>query len=139
MKQPNKLTAYYYRAAERNTDLYLDNQMHQLLHHAQEGIADAYALYADNGYCGLSLVRPAIMQLQRHMADGQISKIIVTDLDRISRDTLNMLIFFGECVKHGVGLETVNGEDLYEQLAMTQRLYEAMYTGHTAEKGGERK
>ena len=33
-QQPDKMTAYYYRAAHINTDLYLDNQMYRLLHHA---------------------------------------------------------------------------------------------------------
>lgn len=35
-KQPDKITAYYYRAANKQTDLNLDNQMHRLLSHAQE-------------------------------------------------------------------------------------------------------
>ena len=29
-KQPDKITAYYYRAANEQTDLNLDNQMHRL-------------------------------------------------------------------------------------------------------------
>ena len=29
-KQPDKITAYYYRAANKQTDLKLDNQMHRL-------------------------------------------------------------------------------------------------------------
>ena len=29
-KQPDKITAYYYRAANKQTDLNLDNQMHRL-------------------------------------------------------------------------------------------------------------
>lgn len=33
-QQPNKLTAYFDRAANKQTDLNLDNQMHQLLHQA---------------------------------------------------------------------------------------------------------
>lgn len=35
-QQPDKMTAYYYRAAHINTDLNLDNQMYRLLHHAKE-------------------------------------------------------------------------------------------------------
>ena len=34
-KQPDKITAYYYRAANEQTDLNLDNQMHRLLSPAQ--------------------------------------------------------------------------------------------------------
>ena len=54
MKQPDKLTAYYFRAAHKPDTLYLDNQMQKLLYHAsQNGIA-AFALYVDNGYNGLN-------------------------------------------------------------------------------------
>ena len=35
-QQPDKMTAYYYRAAHINENLYLDNQMHQLLAHAAQ-------------------------------------------------------------------------------------------------------
>lgn len=41
-KQPDKITAYYYRAANKQTDLNLDNQMHRLLSHAQENESDTY-------------------------------------------------------------------------------------------------
>ena len=41
-KQPDKITAYYYRAANKQTDLNLDNQMHLLLSHAQENGTDTY-------------------------------------------------------------------------------------------------
>ena len=33
-KQPDKMTAYYYRAAHKQTELYLDNQMQRLLYYA---------------------------------------------------------------------------------------------------------
>lgn len=58
MKQSDKLTAYYFRAAQQIDTLYLDNQMQKLLYHAsQNGIA-AFALYVDNGYNGLNFNRP---------------------------------------------------------------------------------
>ena len=48
-QQPDKMTAYYYRAATINTDLYLDNQMYRLLYHAaQSGIT---ALAPKGGEC----------------------------------------------------------------------------------------
>ena len=47
MKQSDKLTAYYFRAAQQIDTLYLDNQMQKLLYHAsQNGIA---ALAAKGG------------------------------------------------------------------------------------------
>ena len=53
-KQPDKITAYYYRAANKQTDLNLDNQMHRLLSHAQENRLDTYMFFVDNGYNGLT-------------------------------------------------------------------------------------
>ena len=52
-KQPDKITAYYYRAANEQTDLNLDNQMHRLLSHAQENGTDTYMFFVDNGYTGI--------------------------------------------------------------------------------------
>lgn len=37
MKQPDKMTAYYYRAATKQTNLHLDNQMHRLCCKALKG------------------------------------------------------------------------------------------------------
>ena len=67
MKQPDKLTAYYFRAALQTDTLYLDNQMQKLLYHAsQNGIA-TFALYVDNGYNGLNFDRPAFSLMQQDM------------------------------------------------------------------------
>ena len=52
-KQPDKITAYYYRAANKQTDLNLDNQMHRLLSHAQENGTDTYMFF-----CGQWIQRP---------------------------------------------------------------------------------
>ena len=37
MKQPDKMTAYYFCAANIQIDLHLDNQMHRLGHAAVKG------------------------------------------------------------------------------------------------------
>ena len=47
-QQPDKMTAYYYCAAHINTDLYLDNQMYRLLHHA---MTNDVSLAAKGGDC----------------------------------------------------------------------------------------
>lgn len=66
-KQPEMVTALYYRAARKNdTDLNLDNQMYQLLRYAQQHEIGSFVLYADNGASGLTLARPALMTLWAH-------------------------------------------------------------------------
>ena len=47
-QQPDKMTAYYYRAAHIITDLNLDNQMYRLLHHA---MTKGVSLAAKGGDC----------------------------------------------------------------------------------------
>ena len=111
-QQPDKMTAYYYRAAHIITDLNLDNQMYRLLHHAMTNGVTAYALYVDNGFSGLSLDRLALNEMQMAMAQGRIGKIVVTDISRISRNTVHTLLFSEYAAKYDIGIETVGGEDL---------------------------
>ena len=138
-KQPDKMTAYYYRAAHKQTDLYLDNQMHQLLAHAAQSGTDTYLLFADNGYSGLNLDRPAMTQMQVAMAQGLIGKIVVKDISRLARDTAAFLTFAEDAERLLVELETVNGENLLEVLNETRTLYAALEAAYAAGKGGERR
>ena len=132
MKQPDKLTAYYFRAALQTDTLYLDNQMQKLLYHAsQNGIA-AFALYADNGYSGLNFDRPAFSLMQQDMRNGRLEKIVVTSLDRISRNCLDVIAFADCAAGMGISLEAINGD--HAALDWSRQLYAAL-----AAKGGERR
>ena len=84
-KQPDKITAYYYRAANKQTDLNLDNQMHRLLSHAQENGTDTYMFFVDNGYNGLTAERPAFQNLLAAIHENRVQKIVVVSLDRLYR------------------------------------------------------
>lgn len=136
-QQPNKMTAYYYRAAHINTDLHLDNQMYRLLHHTTTNGVTACALYVDNGFSGLSLDRPALNELQMAMAQGRIGKIVVTDISRISRDTVHTLLFSEYAAKYDIGIETVDGEDLHAMLDKSRKIYEALNLAWLLTKGGD--
>lgn len=132
MKQSDKLTAYYFRAALQTDTLYLDNQMQKLLYHAsQNGIA-TFALYIDNGYNGLNFDRPAFSLMQQDMNNGRLDKIVVVSLDRISRNCLDVLAFADCAASRGVSLEAINGD--HAALDCSRQLYAAL-----AAKGGERK
>lgn len=76
-KQPDKITACYYRAANKQTDLNLDNQMHRLLSHAQENRSDTYMFFVDNGYSGLTAERPAFQNLLAAIHENRVQKIVV--------------------------------------------------------------
>ena len=132
MRQPDKLTAYYFRAAHKTDTLYLDNQMQKLLYHAsQNGIA-AFALYVDNGYNGLNFERPAFSLMQQDMNNRRLERIVVTNLDRISRDSLDVIAFADCAAGMGVSLEAVNGD--HTALDWSRQFYAAL-----AAKGGERR
>ena len=126
MKQSDKLTAYYFRAAQQIDTLYLDNQMQKLLYHASQNGITTFALYVDNGYSGLNFNRPACSLMQQDM------KNVVTGLDRISRNFLDVLTFADCAAGRGVSLEAINGD--HATLDWSRQLYAAL----TA-KGGERK
>ena len=131
MKQPDKLTAYYFRAALQTDTLYLDNQMQKLLYHATQNGVAAFALYADNGYSGLNFDRPAFSLMQQDMKNGRLEKIVVTSLDRISRNSLDVIAFADCAAGMGVSLEAINGD--HATLDCSRQLYAAL-----AAKGGER-
>ena len=131
MKQPDKLTAYYFRAALQTDTLYLDNQMQKLLYHASQNGVAAFALYADNGYSGLNFDRPAFSLMQQDMKNGRLEKIIVVSLDRISRNSLDVIAFADCAAGLGVSIEAINGD--HAALDCSRQLYAAL-----AAKGGER-
>lgn len=132
MKQSDKLTAYYFRAVHKTDTLYLDNQMQKLLYHAsQNGIA-AFALYVDNGYNGLNFERPAFSLMQQDMNNGRLERIVVTSLDRISRNSLDVIAFADCAAGRGVSLEAINGD--HATLDWSRQFYAAL-----AAKGGERR
>ena len=130
MKQPDKLTAYYFRAALKTDTLYLENQMQKLLYHATQNGVAAFALYADNGYSGLNFDRPAFSLMQQDMKSGRLEKIVVVSLDRISRNSLDVIAFADCTAGMGVSLEAINGD--HATLDWSRQLYAAL-----AAKGGE--
>jgi site-specific DNA recombinase len=91
----NRITAFYYRSAAKNTDnLHLDNQMQLLLCCAKERGLDRFMLYADNGASGVTCDRPALNALKADIRAGRVGEIIIADSARLGRDfiALNGLI-----------------------------------------------
>ena len=104
--------------------------MQKLLYHAgQNGIA-AFALYADNGFSGLNFDRPALALMQQDMNDGRIGKIVVTSLDRISRNCKDVMTFADYAASMDILMEAINGD--HATLDWSRQVYVAL-----AAKGGE--
>lgn len=134
-KQPDKITAYYYRAANKQTDLNLDNQMHRLLSHAQKNESDAYMFFVDNGYSGLIAERPAFQNLFAAIHENRVQKIVVVSLDRLYRSYLSAVQFLDDMEQHGISVCSITDGDL----PLCRNLYHGIANAYrnSSEKGGE--
>ena len=134
-KQPDKITAYYYRAANKQTDLNLDNQMHRLLSHAQKNGTDAYMFFVDNGYNGLTAERPAFQNLLAAIRENRVQKIVVVSLDRLYRSYLSAVQFLDDMEQHGISVCSITDGDL----PLCRNLYHGIANAYrnSSEKGGE--
>jgi DNA invertase Pin-like site-specific DNA recombinase len=85
-KQSDKPAALYYRTASTEQERpYLDNQMRELLCHAERQGHSSFIIYADTGASGLSESRPALDVLKADIAAGRIGEVAVTGIGRIGR------------------------------------------------------
>ncbi len=66
--------------------------------------------YADEGFSGELLERPALNRLREDASKGLISQVICYDPDRLSRKLMNQLIIDDELRKRNIPLIFVNGE-----------------------------
>ena len=139
MKQPDKLTAYYFRAALQTDSLYLDNQMQKLLYHAsQNGIA-TFALYVDNGYNGLNFNRPGFQRMLADIKAGKIKRVIVKDMSRFGRDYLQVGFYtdmlFPDFGVHFIavndGVDSTRGENEFTAI---RNVFNEMYARDTSKK-----
>ena len=134
-KQPDKISAYYYRAANKQTDLNLDNQMHRLLSHAQKNESDAYMFFVDNGCSGLIAERPAFQNLLAAIHENRLQKLVVVSLDRLYRSYLSAVQFLDDMEQHGISVCSITDGDL----PLCRNLYHGIANayGNSSEKGGE--
>jgi DNA invertase Pin-like site-specific DNA recombinase len=64
-------------------------QVNQIVHYVMEDnlqYSFGLSLYLDKGYSGHSSERPAYLQLINDITDGKICEVLVTGMDRFSRD-----------------------------------------------------
>ena len=66
--------------------------------------------YADEGFSGELLERPALNRLREDACKGLITELICYDPDRLSRKLMNQLMIDDELRKKGIALTFVNGE-----------------------------
>ena len=99
-----KNVAYLRVSTEAQTEKYgLDMQKQKILDYCdKEGIIiDKW--YIDGGYSGSKLDRPEIQELLHDAEEGQIAKVFIYKLDRVSRDVIDTLnLLYRLLPKYGV-------------------------------------
>jgi DNA invertase Pin-like site-specific DNA recombinase len=83
----NKITAIYYRTAQTD-DVIIEHQMKMLADYKKKHGFDNIAFYVDNGANGITLDHPSMSRLLNDVEDGKISTILVYNLSRLSRNSL---------------------------------------------------
>lgn len=109
MKQPNKQTAIYCRAASYDDfGFALDNQKFQLAQYAREYGYTDIVVYMDNGFSGLNFDRPSFANMQQAIQDGQISTVLVKDVSRIGRSYIDVTRWVEEMELAGVEIIAID-------------------------------
>ena len=82
-----KKTALYCRSAADNENA-IKSQKEQLLRCVNKKGLTNLSWYIDNGASGNTLIRPAMIRLIADIKFGEISAVVVTSADRISRNMI---------------------------------------------------
>ena len=84
---PEPVTAIYARqSVDRPDSISVESQVEFCRREAGDG---AVRIYADRGYSGKNTERPGFLEMLAHIEDGQIGRVVVYRLDRISRSVLD--------------------------------------------------
>ena len=76
-------------------------------------------VYADNGYSGANLNRPALRRLHDDVDAGLVSLVLAKDIARISRNYLESTTFLDRVMSKGVQIRFVMDDIDYDELSVT--------------------
>ncbi len=138
-KQPDKMTALYYRVASKDPNLYLGNQMHRLQSYAAENGIDAYTVYTDVGFSGLTFDRPGFQEMLADVKAGKINRVIVKDMSHFGRDYLQVGMYtdilFPDFGVHFIavndGVDSTRGDNGFTAI---RNVFNEMYVRDTSKK-----
>lgn len=100
-------TAYYIRVSTDQQDT--DSQLQAITKYTYDCNMDKSNLccYMDESASGSTMDRPAVQQLLKDIRAGKISKLIVYELSRLSRDMLTTGLLMQELCQYNVELHVV--------------------------------
>ena len=116
LSKPRKV-ALYCRSAVKNDEA-IGKQSMILRDYANEHGYENLSLYVDNGVSGIGFDRPALNRLEKHIREGYISKVIVTELSRVSRNPFEMSDWINNIRRSGIKFVSVNDnitDDVFEK------------------------
>ena len=99
-------TAIYCRTAQPNRRG-IETQESMLRQYAADNNHKNVVVYADNGYSGINLDRPALCRLQADINAGLVGLVIVKDFSRISRGYIQGSQFLNELKNKNIEVKTL--------------------------------
>ena len=111
LNQGNIKTALYCRTASVNPNdsMAIEAQLSKLRMFAEKQGFTKFAEYCDNGYNGLTLDRPAFVQLDADISAEKIDTIIVRSLDRVARNYMLADKWISNLKKRNVKIIAMDG------------------------------
>lgn len=107
--KPIQQTAIYARvSSERQKDEQtIDSQIAAVLEYAQQHgyVVPPDWIFADEGYSGATLARPALERLRDLVADGTVERVLVFAPDRLSRKYAYQILLTEEFARAGASVE----------------------------------
>jgi site-specific DNA recombinase len=89
----------------------IESQIAALREHAKAKGYEVIELYADAGYSGGALARPALDKLRDDARRGLFDTVLILSHDRLSRDTFDAMVVKRELAHCGVGIEACNRQN----------------------------
>jgi DNA invertase Pin-like site-specific DNA recombinase len=112
-----RLTVGYARSAFKD-DLAVEEQKNQIVEYCRNIGWGVDKAFIDNGRSGASLNRPALQELLKEVSKGNVTNVICTDRDRLSRSRSNYLTLMSLFKKHEVVmtfLTDIANKDVYSK------------------------
>lgn len=105
-----KQIAIYVRTSTDEQDEGLESQLESCRDAVPEAELYRVEVYRDRGISGAKDEREGLNQLQTAIDEGGVEKVVVSELSRISRNTLTLMEFLEDVFENELGLEVVDGE-----------------------------
>ena len=108
-KPPRKTLGYCRVSTEEQAreGVSLEAQEEQIRHYCDLYDLDLFEVLRDEGQSGKDMDRPAIQDLMSHVEAGEVQAVVFYKLDRVGRNTIDILSFAEALKSSGVALHSV--------------------------------